>query len=147
MTRGVAVSDRRGRRLGLLVASLAIGGAAIAAYLTIVKLAGALPACGPLHGCETVATSSYSTVLGIPVALAGLGLSLVIATAAFAWWWRGARIALLGAYAMGLAGVVVVAALTFLELFVIHAVCVWCATYAGTMIAGWLTTAWQLRRA
>ena len=136
----------RWRRAGLAIAALALVGSVVAAYLTIVRLAGGLPACGPVQGCETVATSSYSTVFGVPVALGGLGLSLLIAAAAFGWWLRGDRRVLLAAYALGLAGVVVVASLTYLELFVIHAVCVWCVTYAMATVAGWLVTAWELRR-
>jgi len=136
----------RVRRAGLLGALLAAFGAAIAGYLTVVKLAGELPVCGPLHGCETVATSPYSEILGIPVAIFGVGLSLAIVALDLAWWRTGDRRALLGAYGLGLAGVVVVGYLTALELFVIHAVCAWCAAYAGLMVLGWLSTAVAMRR-
>ena len=33
---------------------------------------GEAPACGPVHGCETVAASEYATVLGVPLALFGV---------------------------------------------------------------------------
>jgi uncharacterized membrane protein len=39
-----------------------------------------------------------------------------------------------------------VAYLTYLELFVIHAVCVWCAAYGLTVVVGWLAVALALRR-
>jgi len=68
------------RRVGLLAAVLAIAGVLIAGYLTAVKLAGELPACGPLKGCETVATSAYSEVAGIPVAVFGIALSAAVAS-------------------------------------------------------------------
>ena len=42
------------------------------------------------------------------------------------------------AYGVGLASLPFVAYLTYLELFVIHAVCVWCVGYAVTIVAGWL---------
>jgi len=133
------------RRTGLVGASVAGLGAAIAAYLAIVKLAGELPACGPLHGCETVATSPYSAVLGVPVAACGLGLSGVIALLQIAWWRAGDRRLLLLAYGLGLAALVVVGYLTYLELFVIGAICAWCVAYAVTIVVGWLIAALALR--
>jgi uncharacterized membrane protein len=134
------------RPLALTAVALGGAGVAVATYLTVVKLAGQLPACGPIHGCETVATSSYSEIFGIPVAAFGIGLSLLIVGLQLAWWRRGDRRALLGAYGLGLAGAVVVGYLTYLELFVIGAACVWCLTYAVTVISGWLVAAVGLRR-
>ena len=136
---------RNPRRVGLIGAALAIVGAAIAAYLTVVKLGGGLPACGPLRGCDTVATSSYSEVFGVPLAVFGVAISSAIALLQLAWWRRHDRRALLASYGLGLAGVVVIGYLTYLELFVIGAVCVWCVTYAVTVVAGWAAAALELR--
>lgn len=130
----------------MIAIGLALAGMAISGYLTVVRLAGALPACGPLQGCEQVATSGYADVLGVPVAVIGLGYSAAILLLMLAWSRRGDRRALLGAYGAGLAGVVVVAYLTYLELFVIHAVCAWCVAYAITVVAGWLVTVRLVRR-
>ena len=131
--------------MGLIGAALAIVGAAIAAYLTVVKLGGGLPACGPIRGCDTVATSSYSEVFGVPLAVLGVAISSAIALLQLAWWRRHDRRALLASYGLGLAGVVVIGYLTYLELFVIGAVCVWCVTYAVTVVAGWAAAALELR--
>ena len=49
------------------------------------------------------------------------------------------RRALYAAYGLGLAGLLAVAYLTYLEVFVIGAICVWCVTYAITILAGWAT--------
>jgi uncharacterized membrane protein len=135
------------RRTGLIGASVAGLGAAIAAYLSIVKVVGVPPACGPLHGCETVATSAYSAVLGVPVAAFGFVLSSLIAALQIAWWRSGDRRLLLLAYGLGLAAFVVVGYLTYLELFVIGAICVWCVGYAVTVVVGWLIAALALREA
>ena len=43
----------------------------------------------------------------------------------------------ISAYGLGLAGILAVGYLTYLELFVIKAICVWCAAYAATIVAGW----------
>jgi uncharacterized membrane protein len=133
-------------RSGLAATALALVGLAIAAYLAVTRLSGGLPVCGPLHGCETVALSSYSEILGIPVAVFGLVFSIVLVGLSLAWWRRGDRRALLGLYGLGLLGVLFVAYLTYLELFVIGAVCVWCAGYAVTVVAGWIIAAVAIRR-
>jgi len=128
------------------MAAFAVAGVAISAYLTFVKLSGGQPYCGPIVGCETVNTSPYSSVFGIPVAVFGLGASLAL-LGAVAWWWRKAdRRGLATAYVIGLASLPFVAYLTYLELFVIHAVCVWCVGYAVTVVAGWLVAWWEISR-
>jgi uncharacterized membrane protein len=124
------------------MAGLALAGMAISAYLTIVKLSGGQPYCGPIVGCETVNTSPYSTIMGIPVAIFGLGASAAILGAIAWWWWKSDRRGLAAAYVIGLASLPFLAYLTYLELFVIHAVCVWCVGYAITIVAGWLV-AWR----
>jgi uncharacterized membrane protein len=124
---------------------VALLGLAIAGYLAWTRLAGGLPVCGPLHGCETVATSPYSEILGVPVAYLGVAFSIVLTILAAAWWRGRDRRALLGLYGLGLIGVLFVAYLTYLELFVIGAVCVWCAAYGVTIVTGWLIAALGLR--
>ena len=46
---------------------------------------------------------------------------------------------------MGLLGLLAVIYLTYLELFVIGAVCVWCVSYAVTVVGGWLVAVVALR--
>lgn len=116
---------------------LALAGLAIASYLLAVRVLGEAPACGPVKGCETVAASEYATLFGLPVALYGVGFSIVLAAACLAWWRRAERRALYAAYGLGLAGIIAVAYLTYLELVVIEAICLWCVSYAVTIVAGW----------
>ena len=94
------------------------------------RLLGEAAVCGPSGGCETVAASEYSVVLGIPVAVWGVAFSVVVVGCAVAWWRRAERRALLVAYGLLLLGTLAVAYLTYLELFVIHAICAWCVSYA-----------------
>jgi uncharacterized membrane protein len=116
---------------------LALAGLAIASYLLAVRVLGEAPACGPVKGCETVAASEYATLFGLPVALYGVGFSIVLVAACQAWWRRAERRGLYAAYGLGLAGIIAVAYLTYLELVVIEAICVWCVSYAVTIVAGW----------
>ena len=137
------MSERR--RLGSILVLLAVLGIAVAGYLAGTKLSGALPVCGPLQGCETVATSEYSEIMGVPVALFGVAYSVVALVTSLVWWRGGNRRALYLLYGMGLLGLLAVAYLTYLELFVIEAVCIWCVGYAITVVGGWLTAVVALR--
>jgi uncharacterized membrane protein len=144
---GVPVVSGSDRRLVAAVMAVLAAVAAITSfYLAAVELSGNIPVCGPVKGCETVATSEYSRVLGIPVALPGLGLSLVILAAVVAWWRIGDRRILYVPYGLGILGVFAVAYLTYLELFVIHAVCVWCVTFAAAIVLGWIVSIIALRK-
>ncbi len=133
------------RRQGLLIGGPAALGLLIALYLAVVKVAGGVPACGPLAGCETVNTSIYAEFMGIPIGLFGALGSAAVLGGGLGWARTGHRPMLLGAYLVGLASLPVLAYLTYLELFVIGAVCTWCVAYALTVVAAWLATAWTVR--
>jgi uncharacterized membrane protein len=138
----------RGERsaLGLVLAALATLGLVISAYLSWTKLNGIIPPCLPGGGCETVASSPYSAVAGVPVAVFGVGYSAVMLALAVGWWRSGDRRLVLAAYGLGLAGVLVEAYLVYLELFVIHAVCEWCVTYGVTIVLGFVVAGLAVSR-
>jgi uncharacterized membrane protein len=145
------MAPRRGSRrargaLGLPLLLFALVGLGIAGYLLAVRLIGEPPVCGPSGGCELVQQSKYSVVFGIPVAAWGTAFSLVLAILAARWWLAADRQALTLAYLALLAGTIGVASLTYLELFVIHAVCAWCVSYAIAMVLSLVTTGLALRR-
>lgn len=128
----------------ILLAVIAGLGLAVSAYLTWTKLTGAIPPCLPGGGCATVEASVYSAVAGIPVALFGVAYSGLTLALGLVWWRQGDRRALLLAYGLGLAGVLVEAFLVYLELFVIRAVCVWCVVYGLTVVAGFVVATWAV---
>jgi uncharacterized membrane protein len=125
--------------------AIALLGLAVAGYLLVVRILGEAPVCGPVKGCDTVAASEYATLFGLPVALYGLGYSFVVVGACLVWSWTADRRALYSAYGLGLLGILAVAYLTYLEIFVIEAICIWCVTYAVTIVAGWVVglAAWR----
>lgn len=138
-------SNPRLRPGGILVA-LDLVGLIVASYLSTVELQGELPYCGPLGGCETVALSPYARIGGVPVAVFGVVLSVTLLTLAVAWI-RSGRLALLGAhYALSLVGVVFELYFTYIELFVLGAVCVWCATYGLSLVARFGVALWVWMR-
>jgi uncharacterized membrane protein len=132
--RRVEVRRIAGVHPGLILAVLDVAGLAIAAYLSVVELAGGVPVCGPLKGCEEVARSEYSRVFGIPVAVFGVALSLVLLSLALAWWRTDLYGLLLAHYGLSLAGVVFEAYFMYLQVFVIGAVCVWCTSYGLSLV-------------
>jgi uncharacterized membrane protein len=103
-----------------------LAGIGIAGYLTYVHYAGLQPICGISHGCETVQTSSYASLLGIPVALLGLISYLLIFVALRL---PGER-PQLGGYALTLIAFAFSMYLTYREIFTIHAICSWCVSSA-----------------
>ena len=148
MTRSPIVVARPWRlHPGVVLAALDLVGLAIAGYLTSVALAGNLPYCGPLKGCEEVALSEFSRIAGMPVAVFGVILSIALFGLAVAWT-RTNRTSLLAAhYGLSLLAVVFELYFTYLEVFVIGAVCVWCAAYGISLVARFVVALWVwLRR-
>ena len=123
------------RSIRLLLGLVAAAGVLLSAYLTWTHLRGAVPVCvGGSGGCETVQTSRYSEILGVPVAALGLlAYAALLLSAVF----RGAWAVFLGLF-VALVGVLFSVYLTYLELFVIGAVCQWCVASAALMVASLL---------
>lgn len=115
------------RRIATFLATFGIG---VAAYIAIAQADGGTPAClAGGGGCETISRSSHSELAGIGVATIGiLGYLLLLAAALLRG--DGAR---MGGFALALTGFGFSAYLTYLELFVIDAVCQWCVASALLM--------------
>jgi len=140
MTRGLpgAAGDRL-RWASLIFATL---GALVAGYLTYIKLAHVEAICRGVGDCETVNNSIYSQISGIPIAVLGLGAYLAILALLV----LEPRVSVLHDYAplaifgLALTGSLYSAYLTYVELFVIHAICPYCVTSA-VLITGLLIMA------
>jgi uncharacterized membrane protein len=122
---------RRARPLTVAIAVISLAGVAIATYLTILHYAGSDPVCvGGGGGCHVVQNSDYAELAGIPVSLLGLvgyvalGLSLLV---------PGEPGRALG-MGLALAGAGFSLYLTYLELWVIDAICQWCVASAILMV-------------
>jgi uncharacterized membrane protein len=132
------------RGLRFVLGALAAVGLLISTYLTWVHYMGVVPVCiGGSGGCETVQSSSYATILGVPVAVVGLvGYSGLLFSASL----RGEVGVYLG-FLGALVGTLFSAFLTYLEVFVIHAICEWCVASAAVMVAALICAAigvWHL---
>jgi uncharacterized membrane protein len=119
-------------RLQGLGAILSLAGLAISLYLAITWYADTVPVCaGGEGGCERVQNSDYADLAGVPVALVG-AVGYVLLLGAFAFRGEAPRMAGL---LLALVGLGFSLYLTYLELFVIEAICQWCVASAVVMAA------------
>jgi uncharacterized membrane protein len=131
------------------IAVLSLSGLFIALYMYLYKIGkiGTL-ACGT-GSCETVQLSPQARFLGVEVALIGVagyaalfGLALLALQPRFSGAaWPSRLLAFLAGGA-----VLFTAYLTYLELFVIHAICRWCVASAAIILLTFGLSLWDLRR-
>ena len=133
-------------RSRLAVVILAALGTLVSGYLTWVHYTGSLALCVGVGGCEAVQTSRFAMIGPVPVALIGLiGMVAMLAVSIMrlvsdaAW----ADTALFG---LSFAATAYVAYLTYIELFVLGAVCPWCVSVAIMSVAIFVIVAWELFR-
>jgi len=131
-----------------VIAVLALTGAFVALYLTLYKMGVIGELSCSVGECETVNTSRWATFLGGPVAAWGLATYVMILTlAAFGVSERGEGSRKISWALVAITGwsVLFSAWLTYLELFVIHAICIWCVTSACIMLGMFVTSLVDLR--
>ena len=122
----------------MLAALLALVGLFVAVYLTLFKLGFIGQLVCAVGSCETVQTSKWATFLGLPVAAWGVGYYVAVLAVAFAGTTERGEdsptipllLVLLTAW-----GAIFSVWLTWLELFVIHAICQWCVISALIAVA------------
>jgi uncharacterized membrane protein len=117
----------------MIAALISLAGVFVALYLALYKLGYIGTLVCAVGSCEVVQTSKWATLLGAPVAVWGVGYYVAMLAAALAG--LAPRLAddrrvswVLVAVTGG--GVLFSLWLTYLELFVIHAICQWCVVSA-----------------
>lgn len=117
------------------LATLILAGIGVAVYLVYVALdASAEPYCSGIGDCHAVQSSEYAKIGGIPVAVFGLGMYLgllALFVAARVGPLRGHLVLPMWLTILAVSGVFYSAYLTYLELEVIHAICVYCVVSAS----------------
>jgi uncharacterized membrane protein len=115
-----------------LMIGLTVIGLGVATYLTVVHYVGfSALACVGGHGghssCQTVQSSEWSKLAGVPVALLGLIGYILILGSLLVRDREESRLATLG---LTLIGFLFSGYLTYRELFSINAICEWCVSSA-----------------
>jgi len=132
----------------MIVAALALAGIFISLYLTLYKLGIIGELSCSIGSCETVNTSKWATFLGLPVAAWGLLFYLdVFAVALIGTFPRfeNEPVISIVLVAQSAIGVLFSAWLTYLELAVIHAICIWCVTSACVVTLIFIVSLMDLR--
>ncbi len=132
----------------MVSAVLALIGMFVALYLTLYKTGQIGSITCSIGSCETVNTSQWSTFLGLPVAAWGLGFyitALFVAIIGSSDRWADERAPAIVLVALSGWGVLFSGWLTYLELFVIHAICMWCVISAIIVTLIFITSVLDLR--
>ena len=112
---------------------LAAGGVLVSGYLSVKRFTGGSLACTRWAECDVVNNSMYAKFYGVPVAFIGLaGYLVILCLAMAALQTEGTvqrRLLALG-FLLTLGGFGFSVYLTYLELYVIEAICVWCVISA-----------------
>lgn len=115
------------RRIATFVATFGIG---VAVYITIADSGGGAPVCvAGGSGCEAVASSTYSHLFGVNIAVFGICGYVLLLTASLL---RG-DLARMTGFGVSLVGFGYSIYLTYLEVFKIEAICQWCVASATLM--------------
>lgn len=117
----------------MLAALIALVGLFVALYLTLYKVGVIGELACSIGSCEAVQTSRWSTFLGLPVAAWGLAFYasvLAIALTGLMERYEDSRPLALGMLALTAWGALFSLWLTYVELFVIRAICQWCVISA-----------------
>jgi uncharacterized membrane protein len=115
---------------------LAVIGLIDSIYLVWVKFTDQYALCGPIGNCESVNTSQYSEIWGIPIALLGAGAYIVIIILLL----LENRSELMGEYSplivfgISLIGVLYSIYLTYIEVAVLRAICPYCVISAVVLV-------------
>jgi uncharacterized membrane protein len=132
----------------MTIAVLAMIGMFIALYLTLYKMGMIGSLSCSIGSCETVNTSRWSMFLGLPVAAWGLLFYVdvfIIALLGTTPRFEYEPVISIVLVAQAAIGVLFSAWLTYLELAVIHAICIWCVTSAVIVTAIFLVSIADLR--
>ena len=116
---------------------LTLIGLGVAIYLAYVEIRAVSAVCGPVGDCNAVQSSPYARLFGVlPIGVLGvIGYAAILS----GWFYpklrsdRLAQVAPLVVFGMTFFGVLFSLYLTYLEPFVIRAVCAWCLTSAVIM--------------
>lgn len=131
-------------RAWLLLVPFSLGGLGTSAYLTYSHYADQPTECAGVGSCEYVQTSEYSDILGVPVAILGLLFFIAFTALVVARLATGPdrlQWAQPIAFSMALGGLAFVTYLTYVELFIIDAICPWCVATAAFTAACFALTA------
>ena len=124
------------KKLRTVLITLGLLGLLDSIYLTYIKVTNTSAACAGIGDCDAVNSSPYSEIYGIPIAIFGAGAYLLMLflltmeSRGGMWRTRGPLVVFL----LTLAGVMYSAYLTYIEIAVLHAICLYCVISAVILV-------------
>jgi uncharacterized membrane protein len=124
------------QRIRFISIGLAVIGLLDSLYLAIVKFTNSYALCGPLGDCESVNSSSYSEIAGIPIAVLGAGsyslmIILLLLERQNRFWQEYSPMLVFG---LCLVGVLYSIYLTYVEIAILEAICPYCVLSAIILV-------------
>lgn len=116
-----------------------------ATYLTVEHFLGTVPPCS-IEGCQTVLTSKYSEIAGIPIALGGAVYYFLILLSLFIYKDTKKDKIILFSFALVSLGFIVSISLVSIMLFVLKAICLYCIGSAITTTVLFFTLLFCLKK-
>jgi uncharacterized membrane protein len=114
------------RRLAITI--LSILGIVVSGYLTYIHYSGEPIFCGGTNSCELVNSSRYAFIGTIPVSALGLLAYIAILILSFIKSDADRQWPAMLTFGLALIGVMFQLYLSYIELFVLHAICYWCVS-------------------
>jgi len=117
-------------------------------YLSWTKLAHTEVYCAGSSNCQTVNSSPYAEIAGVPIAILGIGaylsLLVLLALERHGGFWRANSPLIF--FGISLAGVLYSIYLTYIELFVLRAICPYCLVSAIALVVLLILAIFRLSR-
>jgi uncharacterized membrane protein len=123
------------KKLPYVLLLLAGAGLMISLYLVTTHFGDKPIVCGGVGDCEAVNSSEYASIGGVPVSLLGVGLYVSLLITAIAWIkdpTDDRRV--IAFWGLSLSGAGYAAYLTYVELGILDAICVWCVSSATILV-------------
>lgn len=133
------------KKLSISLIVISILGFFDATYLTIEHFLGRIPPCSVVSGCESVLTSSYATIAGVPVALIGSIFYFVMFVLAMIYIDTKKDIFLKLMILLSVPAFLATLGFVYLQLFVIKAICLYCMGSAVTSTLLFVLSAYILK--
>ena len=144
-------------RTAVLVFFLVVGiiGFADASYLTVEHYRNTIPPCSVTEGCETVLTSQYSVLFGVPTSLLGALYYLAVSVGAFMYLESKHGSGKVASHHSSILKWTLIATafgfgmsiwFVYLQLFILHSICIYCMGSATTSTILFITAILMLRQ-
>lgn len=127
----------------IAVLAIALIGFADATYLTVQHYQNKIPPC-TIGGCESVLTSQYAQILGMPVSLLGALYYLIIIISLFIYLDTKKELFLRAPMMLSVLGALASLGFMYVMIFVIKAFCPYCVVSAFTSLAIFGFSLWSL---